>query len=677
MKKLLSFVMCVVMLAVPVLGAQAENPSVLDELWGSVDFSFLADWGVLTAEEAAMLVPDKAAVENGREVVRAFTLGLGSISGVPEEDALLNELLSRVTFINRSQRHEEALEVLLDGETLLTLGYGESAEGYRLSSNLLGEAIAFTAADLEKLSNRLVTAAQNNGLVTSEQAMQFGMMTATMPSSTYGMLLGMATGDYPAMAELDLTEWNAVLSDVTGRQLYTAVTEQPADCDAAVEMWTLTVTGADVTNLVRAALITLRDNPDLTLALSEALGLQDMAYLYDMSGNVLLDEVVSPALAELEGVEERIPMEVQLTAWENAEGEIVRMEIMLLDTEEDVPALLLRVDYTRLTDGDTVTHDVVLGHDWSDYIYATFVDGRRYFSLDIGEVYMEGEADQAYTGGGRSSSLTMALAYVVNDTIPGLKSVQFQLSVLMPVSDWDMDGAGYEQMDYTLTMEVFDETFTASEQECGMCITVRANHCRGTQELMDVYGYVSYGVTGDDLTGTESLRYTVDGVTMLEYAAQVYTQEPSGSIMDGEAIHLNAFTDEELTAWLAGVAENVEAWMDNDAVHFIEEQLAEPEEDSGELTGMMFVCTEEAGQSFTWTLNADDVVAVDEEYADGTLKLHFTGLQPGKVMLTVMTMNADGVVVRSSCVFLSVDEDGIVHVTDTVHLTESGGVIFN
>ena len=334
MKKLLSIVLCLLM-ALSVLPAGAENPSVLDKLWNMADFSFLADMGILTGEEAALLALDRDVVESGRELVREFTLAVGPLTGVPEEDALLNELLSRVTFINRSQRHEEALEVLLDGETLLTLGYGEGEEGYRISSNLLDEVIAFTAADLEKLPKGLDIAALAYGLITQTDPYQTGVMTAGWTDSIYAALLTLLSSDMSVYNDLDFTAWNAALAPVQGRQLYTAVAEQPADCDAAVEMWTLTVTGADVTNLVRAALITLRDNPDLTLALSEALGLEDMGYLYDMRGNVLLEEVVNPILAELEGVEELLPVELQLTAWENEAGEIVRMEIVVLDTTPD------------------------------------------------------------------------------------------------------------------------------------------------------------------------------------------------------------------------------------------------------------------------------------------------------------------------------------------------------
>ena len=675
MKKLLSIVLCLLM-ALSVLPAGAENPSVLDQMWMMADFSFLADWGILTEAEVALLSPDRDVVENGRELVREFTLDVGPLTGVPEEDAAFNALLGRMTFINRSRRHEESLEVLLDGETLLTLGYGEGEEGYRISSNLLDEVIAFTATDLETLPNRLVTAAQNNCLVTREEAMQFGLMTAQWPSSTYGTLLRMLSGDLSVYADPDLTAWNAVMTSVQGRCMYTAVTEQPTDCDPAVEVWTLTVTGADVTNLVRAALITLQDNPDAALALSEAMGLQDMGDLYGMSGNVLLDLVVTPALAELEGVEEMLSVQIQLTAWENVAGEIVRMEIVVLDTEADVPTVVLRADYIRLTDGDTVTHDVVLGDDWGDYIYATFVAGPGSFTFDIGEVYMEGEADQAYADGGRSSEFCCTLAWDVQRH-DGVTALNVEFTNVTPVKNWDEETWEYVPTGEMLGMSIRMEAVLSETEFIFRMQGDNRQYYYHNATDMEVH----YRMDGADLTGTERFTFTTDGVTLLAYNANVRTREPSGSIMDGEAIHLSALTDDELTAWVAGVLENVEAWLDNDVVHYFEERLAEPEVDdgevAGELTGMMFICSEEAGQSFTWTLTADDVVAVDEEYADGTLKLHFTGLQPGEVMLNVMIMNADGVVVRASQMYLSVDVDGVVHLKDIMHLTEFDGVPFN
>ena len=53
MKKLLSLVLCALLLLTPVLGAAAEeDASLLDQLWAMSDCSYLVDWGVLTEAEA-------------------------------------------------------------------------------------------------------------------------------------------------------------------------------------------------------------------------------------------------------------------------------------------------------------------------------------------------------------------------------------------------------------------------------------------------------------------------------------------------------------------------------------------------------------------------------------------------------------------------------------------------
>ena len=48
MKKLLSLALCALLLLTPVLGAAAEeNASLMDQLWGVYDLSFLVEWGVM------------------------------------------------------------------------------------------------------------------------------------------------------------------------------------------------------------------------------------------------------------------------------------------------------------------------------------------------------------------------------------------------------------------------------------------------------------------------------------------------------------------------------------------------------------------------------------------------------------------------------------------------------
>lgn len=580
MKKLLSLMLAVLLLILPVAGASAEGLSILDEMWALNDFSFLADSGILTEEEAELLAADRIAVESGRELVREAKITTGAITGVPEDDAALAALLERITLVSRSQRHEEHLEVLLDGEPLASFGYGEQDGLYGLSSNLLNGAVTLSAEDVAALPNRLLTAAQANGLITSQDAMQYGMMFATMSTSSYGTLLKLMQADPADGADLDLTAWNAVLSDVQGRMMYTAVTEQPADCDAAVEKWTLTVTAKDIRDFVVAGFRTVRDNPVLMDFMADLIGYEQMVTLYNLEGT-FAEAVIDPWLAELEAAEQLIPANLDLTGYENEAGELVRLEILVLDAsaqektpdvtigtdsdladlaelfgnEQPQPAVVLQFVYNRRTAEDAVTHELLFGDDrleaYGEYIHAAGAyDGSH--SISFGGVDEDGM---------RTKELNAVLDWRVSRSYgKPLTDVEIKLSI---------DGSQVKSSYCELTMSV-------SEEFVGMrCYAVR-----------DTGMYVEYILSCDrsgvDLKGEETFRVGSYGELLLTCTADLRTQAPESSVFAGNPIRLNALTDDELAAWVGGVKETVEGWLAEVSAElpaFLTEPEDEPEDE--------------------------------------------------------------------------------------------------
>ena len=90
MKKLLSLVLCALLLLTPMLGAAAEEDApLMEEMWGVCDLSFMVDWGVLTEDEAALLTMDRAVVAEGRELVRTATVETGALNGDVHSDQQL------------------------------------------------------------------------------------------------------------------------------------------------------------------------------------------------------------------------------------------------------------------------------------------------------------------------------------------------------------------------------------------------------------------------------------------------------------------------------------------------------------------------------------------------------------------------------------------------------------
>ena len=175
MKRMLSLLLAALLMLAPVLSASAEAEAAPDSLpaWG-----FLADWGVLTQEETAMLSADRLAVENGRELVRTMTVETGALNGEKHSDQLLAEFAARMTIVSRSRADGEALEVLLDGEPWLSGALCARDGGLVLDSSLLPGAVSFMPEELMQpgMLMRLTGAMQSNGLISRDDARMMNVL---------------------------------------------------------------------------------------------------------------------------------------------------------------------------------------------------------------------------------------------------------------------------------------------------------------------------------------------------------------------------------------------------------------------------------------------------------------------------------------------------------------------
>ena len=737
MKKLLSLVLCALLLLTPVLGAAAEeDASLLDQLWAMSDCSYLVEWGVLTDAEAAMLSADKAAVEAGRELVRTATVTTGPLTGNPDGDAALAALLERVTFVERSQRNEETLALLLDGEEALTFSLGEQDGLYVLGSSLLPGAVSLNAADLEMLPTRLVTAAQANGLISSQEAMQFGMMMGGdvtpfgMAMPTWVRLIGMEVD----VSALDLTAWNAVLAGVQERIRSFDMTIgaevpvcwvvkddvlQPADCDAAARVWMVTVTPEDVTDFVRAALITVRDNPSLADALAELLDYNRMAALYGDMGS-FTEEMIDPLLTELEAAETLLPMQLDITGYVNAQGETVRLEIDMLDTsmtsaevtiyaapetaveigDTDMslenfadyftlpsePELLLSIVYNRRTAENETVHEVLMGDD--EYrVYFEYREAPGSYTITMGDL----------EDGVRTEQISGAFNWNVSREA-GETTLTANLLYQYPMTDyvWNEESRDFDfisktcELAYALEANVTDAGFR-------LCLNGRNT---AAEEPLCVDVVVDCAVDGFDLTGTEQIELRYGDDVMFAYAADLRTQEPAGSILAEEAQRLADMTDEGLTAWVAQVKAIAEAWYAaqqngwvGDLVELMDVSEEETDvvytevidENSVELGNMYLLETSGLDDWSVEIVEGADVVVVDDVYLtldeenpeeSEVVALFFTGLKEGEATLVVTEHSTPDThpegVVRITTIRLAVDAEGNVEMLERSTWTEYG-----
>lgn len=733
MKKLLSLVLCALLLLTPVLGAAAEeDASLLDQLWAMSDCSYLVDWGVLTEAEAAMLSADKAAVEAGRELVRTATVTTGPLTGNPDGDAALAALLERVTFVERSQRNEETLALLLDGEEALSLSLGEQDGLYVLGSSLLPGAVSLNAVDLETLPTRLVTAAQENGLISSQEAMQFGMMmggdvtSVGMVMPTWVRLIGMEVD----VSALDLTAWNAVLSGVQERIRSFDMTIgaevpvcwvdkddvlQPADCDAAARVWMVTVTPEDVTDFLYAALVTVRDNPALADMIAGVVDYDRMAMLYGDMGS-FTEEVIDPLLTELDAAETLLPMQLDITGHVDAQGEIVHLEIDMLDTSmtsmsEDEASMLagtgadpesfadyftipskpepmLTIVYNRRTAESETVHEVLMGDD--EYrVYFEYREAPGSYAITMGDL----------EDGVRTEQISGAFGWNVSRE-GGETTLTANLLYQYPTTDyvWNEESRDFDfisktcELVYALEAEMTDAGFR-------LCLNGRNT---AAEEPLCVDVVVDCAVDGVDLTGTEQIEIRYGDDVMFAYAADLRTQEPAGSILAGEALRLADMTDEEMADWVAQVKANAEAWyaaQQNGWVGDLVELMDVPEpeveasvvyteviDENSVVLGNVYML-ERSGLD-DWSveiIEGADVVVVDDVYLtldeenpeeSEVVALFFTGLKEGEATVVVTehstTDDHPEGVYRITTIRLAVDAEGIVEMLERSTRTEYG-----
>lgn len=570
MKKMLSLLLSLLMLAAPLLGAAEAAPakSVFDWLWEQYDLSFLTEQGILTEEEARLLTAEKDAVSAGRELVSTMRLTAEGITDDPAADAAIAELLDALTVTTRVQRDEAVAVVSLSGQDVLSAAYGERDGAAYLSSGLLESPITLTAAELDDLLLRLVNAAQSAGLIGGDQAMEYGYNLGLYPMSYMmsSMPLGWTLQEKIDPASLDLTAWNEAIAPIEARRVATPVIEQPGDCDETVETWTVDVTPEDLNALLTASLRVVRDNPVLCDAIADSIGYNR----YAPSGSVRsfeqeLDDMI---IASQETPLNTAGM-LRLTGWTDAAGDLTRLVVYVLDTDVDEEAVLedmqeaadeedgqlaayfedfgelkqvvLTITHTRSTADDATTWKTMFGSSGDLYdtgLAFTLIKGEGVWYAGM-SLIDSGVTEASYSLGvnyqlTRADGVTGIIADAAVTIFDAMGTVEIQTQPLTAALDAQIMADSYH-VDASVQL--------ADMNEAGEALTITlVSDC---------------AVDGPDIAGTDNVVATLGGKRVTA-TVQTRTQEPQSSVFDGDAVRLADLPDEELTAWLTGVVERAQ-----------------------------------------------------------------------------------------------------------------------
>lgn len=586
MKKLLSVLLTVLMLAIPVLGAAEETPAptIFDRLWEVYDWSILTDWGVLTQDEVRLLTAEKDAVAAGRELVSTMKLTAEGMTGDPAADAAIAELLEALTVTARVQQDEAAAVVSLSGQDVLSVGFGEKDGAAYLASSLLESPVTVAAEEFDALLLRLVNAAQAGGYIDGQQAMELGYQLGMYPMSAMvsaaPLSWTMATEIDPSA--LDLTAWNEVLDPILARMVVTPVTEQPADCDEAAECWTVDITEEELNAFLVAGLKVVRDNPELCEMLDDALA---------MDGN--LAEQIDQLILSAQTSSLFDHSMLRLYGWTDAAGGLTRLEVYVLDTDVDEEAVQAEfaeagaddakwteyfsdgaelkkvtttITHTRLTTDGVTAWKTMTGDAYTGLIF-TLTEGAGTWSVSV--AYM--------SGGVKFEETTLAAAYELTRA-----DGTTHLSANASLSVYDNFGAHFSEeyeAEYSQPLTVaLDAQITTDGYRIDA--TVQLADMNEAGETLTVTLASNYAVDGLDITGTDCAAAQI-GSRRVTATVQTRAQEPQTSVFDEEALHLSALTDAELTAWLTGVVERAQTAL-TDTLTLLPEGIRDALESYGE-----------------------------------------------------------------------------------------------
>ena len=685
MKRMLSLLLAALLMLAPVLSASAESEAAPDSLpaWG-----FLADWGVLTQEETAMLSADRLAVKNGRELVRKMTVETGALNGEKHSDQLLAEFAARMTIVSRSRADGEALEVLLDGEPWLSGALCARDGGLVMDSSLLPGAVSFMPEELMQpgMLMRLTGAMQSNGLISRDDArvMNVLLLGGGLP---WPMSLIKTP---PSLADFDLSAWNVVFEGIEARKTYVNIPgggmnpdAQPAGCDPAALGWTMEVTPGDVRDMIVAALVVVRDNPVLGDQLAALVGFDQTQ---NQAGRKVTfnDAFINPLLKQLEGAEQLMPVGFRLKGYENDAGETVRLEVEILNMEADdgeapvgsdsalqEPEVALMLLYNRVTTGNQVTHEVLFGDDRLEAYASLDVTEphgvyARTYDLTLGAVAEDGQ---------RTEHFRALLTAVTNRSIPGLTEAQVQLSLYNPLFTAE-EKMVYDEQTVMLNLSIVRGG--VAERNPEDCVQIIANYNRriGAESRADVRYCATYAMDGADVEGTEQLTVTQSGAMLFAAESQVTSRAPQGSLCREDAAPLTGMSNLELNSLFAAAKDHVDELFGGVYEWMMNRSAMLP------VTGEVTVTDEATARQWRiGVVEGDEVVRLEEtadadgagvtlERADGTqVKIAFTGAQEGSATVRMITTDLQtGEVLELEYFDLGVDGQLNVRVLTHTHV---------
>ena len=325
MKRILSVMLAVLLLAVPVLSLAASPVEMLEQ-----------------------------AVEAGRPLHAEVSMQAGEMPMGEADAKLVSDIINALGFrmdVQQGDAPQTSMALKLSGKEVLTFAVAEKGGDTFLKTNLAGaDVMAFNEQEAQNTLNRLMQMMADSGLMTREQLDEVMAQFASMAG------MGSMTSSAEDL-EFDTAALLSLTADLAEGMTMEGVTSQPRGCDEAKTRMSFTMTRDMLLKWVDLCLDMLRKNESYMAALNQQLTGMAAAG----SEPVTAEELLEQLRQQLNDSITAFSAPVSIFLDEKDEPVYILMDAAVTIAEDDEQEDLdMTFTYTRLTGTEGVNHSATL-----------------------------------------------------------------------------------------------------------------------------------------------------------------------------------------------------------------------------------------------------------------------------------------------------------------------------
>ena len=356
MKKILSIMLALFMLALPTLSLAASPAGLLGE-----------------------------AVEAGRPWRAEVSMQAGEIPADADTAALLSDIIDALGFrmdVQQGDAPQTDVALLLSGKEVLTFAVAEKGDDTYIKTNLTGEDVmAFNAEEAQALLERVLKLMVDSGAMTEAELEEIKAQLGSMAGA--GNITAMMEG-----MQVDTAAILSLVAEITAQVTTEEVTAQPRNCDPAVRKVSFTVTRDMLMKYYSLCVDMLKKNEAYMALLNE-----QMALVADSGEAVTAEEALDKGLETIQNSITAFSAPVSVYLNEKDEPVYALVDAtMTTGQEDDQVNLTMTIGYARLTGTEGVSHSATLiaNDEEKDGIAMTFNylagEKRSMISFDAAEI---------------------------------------------------------------------------------------------------------------------------------------------------------------------------------------------------------------------------------------------------------------------------------------------------